>query len=66
MSDGPKIQGCRINGEFGYRVRWPDGTAAWWLRRWQAWAAAAGWKPPINGAYPVPNEPFHYEHGGWA
>ena len=60
----PTLKGCRIHGEFGYVVRWPDGTSAWWLRRWQALAAQAGWVPPINGAYPVPHEPFHYE-GIW-
>ena len=57
----PVVKGCSVNAEAGYSVTWPDGTCAWWLYRWQAWAARAGWTPPINGAFPVPDKPFHYE-----
>jgi hypothetical protein len=60
-SEMPRLTGARIHGEFCYVVRWPDGTSAWWFRRWQARAAQAGWTPPPNGAHPVPGEPFRFE-----
>jgi hypothetical protein len=56
----PRLTTQRIHGEFAYVVRWPDGTSAWWPRRWQALAARAGWCPPLSAAYPVPGERFHY------
>lgn len=60
-SSMPTITSCYIWGDFGYVVRWPNGTSAWWTRRWEALAARAGWQPPLNRAHPVPNEPFHYD-----